>query len=466
MGYKTSSNNISLNTPITSTATSYVALITDYTIEVTSTASPSTITLPAPASSGATNNTGKIYIIKDTSGGAATNNITISPASGTIDGAASAILAQNYAAILVYSDGSAWYSQATNFSSGSNTATLNIQTFSASGTYTPSANMLYAIVEIVGGGGGGGGSNATNNAQGGAGGGSGGYAKFKVTSSQVGASQTITIGNGGAGSTTTGSTGTASSFGSLATCNGGSGGASGSSNGAVATATGGAGGTVTITTGSPIFTMTGQKGGNFYGAAAPTLGSVNLGGGGSNPLGFGASAKSISNSTPNSQFTADASVGFGAGGGGSGTVSQSGAGTGSATGGSGLSGYCSVTEFIFAPPPLTTTASITWNTVPGTSQTMAASNGYYTTNVSTTTLTLPTSGCAAGTMMAVIGTGTGLWTIAQNAGQSIQFASQVTTTGTGGSLVASAQGNAVWLLCTVANTTWYVTQSIGNITVN
>src|SRR5438128_2357015 len=57
----------------TATATTYTALTTDVYIGVTSTASARTINLPAAATCGA----GKTYIVKDESGAAGTNNITI-----------------------------------------------------------------------------------------------------------------------------------------------------------------------------------------------------------------------------------------------------------------------------------------------------------------------------------------------------------------------------------------------------
>jgi hypothetical protein len=90
----------------TTTATSYSVLTTDYIIAVTSTASARTITLPT-----AVNATGRKYVIKDESGGAATNNITINTTSSqTIDGASTKTISSNYGSATVYSDGSNWFS--------------------------------------------------------------------------------------------------------------------------------------------------------------------------------------------------------------------------------------------------------------------------------------------------------------------------------------------------------------------
>jgi hypothetical protein len=107
--FQNSINDININTPITTTATSYTALITDYIIEVTSTAAARVITLPAPSLVGASPNPGKIFIIQDTSGAAATNNISLTPASGLIDGGATVAINVNYGCATVFCDGSAYY---------------------------------------------------------------------------------------------------------------------------------------------------------------------------------------------------------------------------------------------------------------------------------------------------------------------------------------------------------------------
>ena len=93
------------------TAISYTILLTDvgfgWIIGVTSTAAARTITLPLANSVPA----GWQTTIKDESGGALTNNITIARAgSDTIDGAASNVIALNYGSRTLYSDGvSKWF---------------------------------------------------------------------------------------------------------------------------------------------------------------------------------------------------------------------------------------------------------------------------------------------------------------------------------------------------------------------
>ena len=111
----------------------------------------------------------------------------------------------------------------------------------------------------------------------------------------------------------------------------------------------------------------------------------------------------------------------------------------------------------------TGSGSFAWNAQSTGTVMMAANNGYYITDASAVTLTLPTS-AAAGTIIEVAGYGAGGWTIAQNASQEIFFGNQHTTSGTGGSLASSNQYDCVRLLCTVANTNWVVLSAVGNLT--
>lgn len=108
--------------------------------------------------------------------------------------------------------------------------------------------------------------------------------------------------------------------------------------------------------------------------------------------------------------------------------------------------------------------ALTWNDVTGTSATMAVNNGYLADNAGLVTLTLPNT-VAQFSVIAVAGLGAGGWTIAQNVGQLIHFGSSTTTTGVTGTLSSTNRYDAVYLLCVVANTTFVVLNSIGNLTV-
>lgn len=107
---------------------------------------------------------------------------------------------------------------------------------------------------------------------------------------------------------------------------------------------------------------------------------------------------------------------------------------------------------------------ITWNEETGTSANMAVDNGYIANNAALVTLTLPDT-AAVGSVVRVAGKGAGGWRIAQNAGETIRFSSQSTTTGVGGYLEFTQQYDAVELVCITANTDWVVISSVGNITV-
>jgi len=128
------------------------------------------------------------------------------------------------------------------------TSSANILTFLANGTYTPSAAVLYAVVECVGGGGGSAGVDApgalevaTSSS-----GGSGGYVRKTYSRSSLVPSVTVTVGTGGAGGAAGANPGTAggdTTFLGL-TAGGGQPGI-GTAAGATAAADGGLGGTAT-----------------------------------------------------------------------------------------------------------------------------------------------------------------------------------------------------------------------------
>lgn len=89
---------------VTVSATNYTALTGDTVIGITDTTAARTVTLYAISG-----NTGKVLIIKDMSGAAATNNITIDGnAAETIDGAATKVINTNYGSMTLVCDVSGW----------------------------------------------------------------------------------------------------------------------------------------------------------------------------------------------------------------------------------------------------------------------------------------------------------------------------------------------------------------------
>lgn len=83
---------------ITTVTANYSATIDDYFIAVLDTTAPRTITLPLVGSV----LNGRTFVIKDETGGAAVNNITVQATSPeTMDGTAGKIINGNYGAITV-----------------------------------------------------------------------------------------------------------------------------------------------------------------------------------------------------------------------------------------------------------------------------------------------------------------------------------------------------------------------------
>jgi hypothetical protein len=210
---------------------------------------------------------------------------------------------------------------------------IRTQVFTASGTYTPHANMVYCEIEAVGGGGGGGGiaGAGANTGRSSPGGGSGSWSKTIASKATIGASQTVTIGGAGAGGaagTNSGSNGGDTSVGSLCVGKGGTGGAGGVALGGL----GGVAGTGDITTtGAP-----GESGlyldqAGLFGHGG-NGGSSKFGGGGVGAFGNG------------SAVAGNAASGRGAGGAGASAENT----VATAAGGTGTAGYVVITEYCSA----------------------------------------------------------------------------------------------------------------------
>ena len=194
---------------------------------------------------------------------------------------------------------------------------LNSQIITSSGTYTPSAGMIYCIVEVIGGGGGGGGVAATGSDVAAAGGGgSGGYSRSFFTAADIGASKSVTIGNGGSGGAAganNGGNGGTTSMGSLIQATGGSGGQGSSNNTSVITGggnpgqgslgqlnlygNGGGNGLGFIASGSTTFALGGAGAASILGGMQ-VIASVNAGGGGGLNFGAGGGGATSSSSGP------------------------------------------------------------------------------------------------------------------------------------------------------------------------
>lgn len=190
------------------------------------------------------------------------------------------------------------------------------QIFISTGTYTPTAGMLYCIIETVGSGGGGGSAAGTlANSYSGGGGGSGSYSRLVATAATIGASQTVTVASGGAGGASgsnNGASGGDVSVGTLCIGKGGSGGVFGSGAQFPLGGAGGVPGTGDITAagvpGIPgvynalsasVIIPSGAGGSSFFGGGAVGVFLLNgaLAGNNASNYGSGGSGGSTSNTT-------------------------------------------------------------------------------------------------------------------------------------------------------------------------
>jgi hypothetical protein len=108
-------------------------------------------------------------------------------------------------------------------------------------------------------------------------------------------------------------------------------------------------------------------------------------------------------------------------------------------------------------------AAFSWVVVTGTTQDMLSNTGYIANNSGLVTLNLPATS-SVGDEIDVIGKGTGGWLIQCGVGQTIVLGED--TTSSGGSLASTNAKDALYIVCTVANTEWQVGSAPqGNITI-
>lgn len=235
---------------------------------------------------------------------------------------------------------SGWLSLTTAFADSSFVAPtpsftrVNIQQFVATGTYTPTAGILYSQFICIGGGGAGGGATSTaTNSSAGSGGGAGEVRYVFTSASTIGASKAVTIGAAGAagvGGAGGGGGGATSVAGSICTANGGAGGPAGTAGaGGLNPGVGGSGGSGGIG-------VIGGYGGAGIAASILTINPV-VGFGGSNSYSAGAYGTQYNNNTPGLS-------GLGCGAGGSGALSINAAGA--TAGGTGTAGCVYVVEYL------------------------------------------------------------------------------------------------------------------------
>lgn len=201
--------------------------------------------------------------------------------------------------------------------------------FSSNGTYTPDANLLYAIIECWGPGGGGAGTvqNVWSN-----GGASGSYSLKTASVSTIGASQSVVVGTGGAGGAAGSNNGSAgsgdTSVGTLCIAKPGQGAVTGN---AQPPAAGGVAGTGDIAT-------AGNPGGTGFGTS--TIGGFGGVGGASSLLGAGRGGKWF---TSAGHENGQAATSPGSGGGGASQFDST-----NSSGGNGADGFVKIIEYCSA----------------------------------------------------------------------------------------------------------------------
>ena len=92
---------------------------------------------------------------------------------------------------------------------------------------------------------------------------------------------------------------------------------------------------------------------------------------------------------------------------------------------------------------------VSWLAASTASITAAVNTGYYITDASQVTITLPTV-APAGSVVAIVGNGAAGWILAPGSGQTIKIIGSSAST----SITSAEQYDCIEVLCVVANTTW------------
>ena len=114
------------------------------------------------------------------------------------------------------------------------------------------------------------------------------------------------------------------------------------------------------------------------------------------------------------------------------------------------------------PPDGSGGNSLEWTSLTG-NVLMSPMKGYICQGDSLQTLTLPVS-ATPGKLIYIVGEGTGLFRIAQNAGQRIRFGDRLTSLGLAGRIDSFAVGDSLTLIC-ISPALWQVISPNGNFEV-
>ena len=106
---------------------------------------------------------------------------------------------------------------------------------------------------------------------------------------------------------------------------------------------------------------------------------------------------------------------------------------------------------------------VIWTVIAAATKQIVVNEGYFANRGVGVEFNLPTTS-SVGDVFYLSAIDAGGWSLTQNALQNIRIGNQITTTGAGGSLASSAIGDSIFAVCSVANVSWVVQSSMGNIT--
>lgn len=108
-----------------------------------------------------------------------------------------------------------------------------------------------------------------------------------------------------------------------------------------------------------------------------------------------------------------------------------------------------------------TTGVGTWQSITA-SQTLEDDHGYFCVSPGGALALLLPPASAQGDEIEITLDGAASFSVTQGAGQSIRLANAVTTSGMGGSITSTQQGDTLRMVCQTPNLKWNVVSSIGN----
>jgi hypothetical protein len=108
--------------------------------------------------------------------------------------------------------------------------------------------------------------------------------------------------------------------------------------------------------------------------------------------------------------------------------------------------------------------ALDWSTITA-SQTLAVHHGYICISPGGALSLLLPAASTVGDIIEVTLSGATSFAITQAAGQQVRMGNITTTAGAGGSITSTAQGDTLRMVCTVADLSWQVISSMGNLTI-